>query len=39
LHPGAKRGPVLTLPAGWEPGWTFSERPAGKPVTTTNPKP
>ena len=24
LHPGAKRGPVLTLPAGWEPCWTLS---------------
>ncbi len=29
LHPEAKRAPVLTLPAGWEPCWTFSERPAG----------
>ncbi|MCL4177442.1 MAG: PD40 domain-containing protein [Verrucomicrobia bacterium] len=25
LHPGAKEGPVLTLPAGWEPCWTGSE--------------
>ena len=24
-HPGAKSGPVLTLPAGWEPCWTSSE--------------
>ena len=24
-HPGAKSGPVLTLPAGWEPCWTFSK--------------
>jgi Tol biopolymer transport system component len=24
-HPGAKDGPVLTLPAGWEPCWTFAE--------------
>ena len=29
LHPNAKRGPVLPLPAGWEPCWTFSEAPAG----------
>ena len=29
LHPNAKRGPVLTLPSGWEPCWTFSEKPAG----------
>ena len=29
LHPGAKGGPVLALPAGWEPCWTFSEAPAG----------
>ena len=25
LHPEAKDGPVLTLPAGWEPCWTYSE--------------
>jgi Tol biopolymer transport system component len=25
LHPDAKSGPVLTLPVGWEPGWTFAE--------------
>ncbi len=31
LHPDAKAGPVLTLPAGWEPCWTFSEKPAGTP--------
>ncbi len=24
LHPEARRGPVLTLPAGWEPCWTFA---------------
>jgi len=24
-HPGAKSGPVLVLPAGWEPCWTFAE--------------
>lgn len=29
LHPQAKRGPVLELPAGWEPCWTLSEAPAG----------
>ncbi|MCX7043952.1 MAG: hypothetical protein NTX50_00505 [Candidatus Sumerlaeota bacterium] len=29
-HPKAKDGPVLTLPAGWEPCWTASELPAGK---------
>ena len=23
LHPEAKDGPVLVLPAGWEPCWTF----------------
>jgi Tol biopolymer transport system component len=28
-HPAAKNGPVLTLPDGWEPCWTFSESPAG----------
>ncbi len=27
LHPGAKRGPVLVLPKGWEPCWTFYEIP------------
>ena len=25
LYPGAKRGPVLTLPTGWEPCWTRAE--------------
>jgi hypothetical protein len=25
LHPKAKRGPVLVLPTGWEPCWTFAE--------------
>lgn len=29
LHPAAKSGPVLSLPAGWEPCWTLSEMPAG----------
>jgi hypothetical protein len=27
-YPAAKAGPVLTLPSGWEPCWTFSEAPA-----------
>ena len=26
-HPGAKDGPVLTLPVGFEPDWTFTEIP------------
>ena len=25
MHPQANNGPVLTLPAGWEPCWTSSE--------------
>jgi Tol biopolymer transport system component len=25
LHPDANPGPVLTLPVGWEPCWTFAE--------------
>jgi Tol biopolymer transport system component len=25
LHPHANSGPVLTLPIGWEPCWTFAE--------------
>jgi Tol biopolymer transport system component len=25
LHPAAKSGPVLALPTGWEPCWTFHE--------------
>jgi len=25
LYPGAKSGPVLVLPSGWEPCWTFAE--------------
>lgn len=27
LHPGAKNGPILPLPTGWEPCWTFHEIP------------
>lgn len=30
LHPDAHNGPVLVLPVGWEPCWTFSETP-GQP--------
>lgn len=37
LHPRAKSGPVLTLPAGWEPCWTLSESPA-RTTDTTNDK-
>jgi Tol biopolymer transport system component len=29
LHPQARSGPVLELPTGWEPCWTFSEILAG----------
>ncbi len=25
LHPNAHTGPVLTLPTGWEPHWTYTE--------------
>ena len=32
-HPDAKSGPVLVLPVGWEPCWTFSEAPAGAAQT------
>ena len=39
LHSGTKSGPVLTLPAGWEPCWTFRESPAGKPETANDSKP
>lgn len=31
LHPNAGTGPVLELPMGWEPCWTFSEEPARLP--------
>jgi len=40
LHPRVNDGPVLTLPTGWEPCWTFSEildapvsAPANSPTT------
>ena len=36
LHPQAGAGPVLTLPVGWEPCWTFSELPAGKPARSSS---
>jgi len=34
-HPGARSGPRLDLPTGWEPDWTFAEinRPAQAPVS------
>ena len=37
-HPEAKSGPVLVLPTGWEPCWTFAEipppsEPAASPTT------
>ena len=39
LHPQAHDGPVLTLPVGWEPCWTFAEigTPDSKPAA--NPQP
>jgi Tol biopolymer transport system component len=39
LHPDTKDGPVLTLPVGWEPCWTFSERPVGGPAAAGPPLP
>jgi len=40
LHPGARTGPVVTLPAGWEPCWTLSELPrsgiSNKPANHSN---
>jgi hypothetical protein len=36
LHPGAGDRPVLTLPVGWEPCWTVSELPAGKPARSSS---
>jgi Tol biopolymer transport system component len=39
LHPGARSGPVLTLPVGWEPCWTLAESsaipPPGSPPRAT----
>jgi Tol biopolymer transport system component len=37
LHPQAKRGPVLVLPAGWEPCWTAAEIDSGQPATVRAP--
>lgn len=31
LYPKAKAGPVLTLPAGWEPCWTAADPTHMKP--------
>lgn len=39
LHPGAHRGPVLPLPPGWEPCWTFDESAAGAAASITTRKP
>lgn len=33
-HPEAKDGPVLALPVGWEPCWTFSEAPGAAAAPT-----
>ncbi len=27
LHPSARNGPVLVLPKGWEPAWTYGDEP------------
>jgi Tol biopolymer transport system component len=40
LHPQTKDGPVLTLPIGWEPCWTFSGipgAPASSPASPDSP--
>ena len=38
LHPNVNDGPVLTLPAGLEPCWTFAEIfKGGEPVNPSNP--
>jgi Tol biopolymer transport system component len=34
LHPAARSGPVLVLPVGWEPCWTFAEIAGGLPAQT-----
>jgi Tol biopolymer transport system component len=36
LHPEANSGPVLTLPAGWEPCWTAAEIAADARVPTAS---
>jgi Tol biopolymer transport system component len=41
LHPGVNDAPVLTLPTGWEPCWTFSEilgAPASAPASSPAPR-
>lgn len=38
-HPEAKTGPILTLPAGWEPCWTLSEAPAGERISSAGSNP
>ena len=30
LHQNTKDGPMLSLPNGWEPHWTYSEIPVSK---------
>ena len=37
LHPQAKHGPVLVLPAGWEPCWTSSELPVRQNAVVPTP--
>jgi Tol biopolymer transport system component len=42
LHPEAKDGPILVLPAGWEPCWTYFEvagAPARPAALAANPAP
>lgn len=39
LHPNTKSGPVLVLPAGWEPCWTFSDSPSNVTATSTDKRP
>jgi Tol biopolymer transport system component len=36
-HPRFRPGPVLVLPDGWEPCWTYSERPAGDKTSPAAP--
>jgi Tol biopolymer transport system component len=39
LYPNAGHGPVLVLPNGWEPCWTFAEIVANEPTETTQSSP
>jgi Tol biopolymer transport system component len=39
LHPGARSGPVLVLPVGWEPCWTFAEIAAPAPAPARGAEP